>query len=901
MLLLLSGFVFWGAVANNLHLYQAGRKAFSVGLYSIALENFNQYLEGDSIEKKVDAVYLSGISAYYLKDYKNSLSYLASIEINFPDSGYVGNSFYWMGLNYYYLKDYEESIYRFSNNISIKSKYTDISWLYKALANIQLGKAIAAEICLNNIVDNPDAENRYKEEALYRLATLYLEGHDISSAVNTLNMIIFDFPNSKYYEESLSLLSDSYFILKEWPSAERSYKLLLKYKPGSETINKRLATIMWNIGEISQSKEYLIYCDENFDINKDILSMLGDVYISEGSLNEALTIYKRVETISSLSQDETDENRYRLGSLFYQLDNFDKAFNLFSLVYTKESLYFTILSGLKAERDVLPAIKKLNFQYRGDDYSFDSINRYINYLDMNSKTTELESFLIYITEIYPEEVTYSLTYGELLLESDRLDESLKYLSRGYNKDSIYYSNLSYKIGWIYYSKGEYARSISYFSQLKDTDDDYIKALYSESIAQYQIGELNKGRDGFLQLLALDTVYNGEISFYLGLIEKDSFRYENALGYFRSSMNNESLYIDSLNNIAWSYYHLKEYEKALEIYIDLDNSFNAANCYLFMEMYEESLLLYLDVVRDGGSLKSSAYYKSIEILFLLAREDEAFELVKKYLHDFPDSDLPGEVILANGDNSLYENSLDNAIKTFNMVMKLFPVGKEWFKARYRLAECYYLKKNYNRSIDIYIDSISSKDSYSSDSINHIVDILSEVSNPDLTGNTKLKLDSRNDKVRVIPIYIEYIRQGINRDNSLEDIENLISIARTRDEIDQLIYLKSLYYYGVDMVEDAEKTLKLILSRPEAGDDVKVDTIMLQAQILSDKGRNTDAIDLYLKLYINFTKMREKASHALYKALLLTKKYEDSDMEEKIVRILKNEYEDTSWGRRGLDEK
>ncbi len=907
LLLLLLIICLFNSAANSLQLYQAGKKAFSVGLYSIALENFDIYLKEDVIDKRVESLYLSGISAYYLKKYRSSLTYFEALKNEYSNSVYVNKSLYWTGLNYFYLEDYNNASIWFLENSEVGSNYKDISLLFNALSNLKLNNREIAKNSFNKIIDDPETKGRYKEEAIYRLATLYLEDNKLNKCINLLNFIILDYPDSKFFNDALSILADSYFSLKEWQSAERAFLLLLEFEDNKKYY-KRLATISWNLNKLDESKKYLEYYDANYGEDKDVLFMLGDLYSKEQNISNAILVYRRIENSILLNSQEVKENNYRIGTLFYIDNNFTQAYEYFSLGDSKNSLYFTVLSGLNSDQEVSEFIETLNRKYPGDRLSLDVINRYINYLEENSKNSELEELLIYVTETYTDNISYSLTYGELLLESNRMDESLKYLSKGYKEGSVYYSNIAYKIGWIYYGKGEYSRSIEYFNKINSSDDDYIKALYSKSIANYKMNNLDIGKNGFLELLELNTEYNEEISFYLGLIEKDKYQYEEALKYFNISKNKESLFIDSMDNVAWSYYHLKDYQNALNIYTELWEltgrtiySFNSANCFLYMENYEEALNLYLTVLKEASTLKSSSYFKSIEILFILERDTDAYRLVKQYNSEFPDSDLPGDVIITEADNRLFLNSIDKAIETYNEVMDIFPLDNYWYKARYRLAECYYLKSEYRRSINNYISSIKDNDLYSENSVKEIKSIMSELVDPLLSKEIKVLLDKNiTEKHRVIPIYTECISQGIVGDDPLKDIDELIQISRNRDEINRLIYLKSLTYYNLGDLEQSTQGLKTILSRPEVLDDDKIDSIMLQAQILDDMDLGGQAVELYLKLYINYSDKTTKASYALYKGLLITRKLDDARLEEKIIKIITSEYSDTVWGRRGLGE-
>lgn len=893
--------------ARDMQLFDAGKKAFSVGLYSIALENLTQFLDDrDGNDKEDDAIYLCGISSYYLKKYSKSLTYLEALHSDYPSSPYLKKSLYWAGLNNYYLKRYDQAIKWFLLDGESGSKYVDISNLYCALSYIKKGQPENAKNHFLKVIENPDAEDKYIEESLYRLATLYLEEENPNRAINYLNRIIFDYSESKYYIDSLSLLGESYFLLNEWDSAKRTYMLLLDNSSEFKEISyKRLSSIFFNLGDLERSRDYLELYIKDFSDDIDVLTMLADITIKLGDNTRAIELLYDLNSKES-SKEAIKENNYKLGTLYYKSGEYKQAYESFLKVETRESLYFSSLSGIKLDKDIMPLVIKFNDLYYNDKYTLDINNRYINFLERVKRKDKLEDLLKYITKKYPENITYTLSYGEFLLEERRFEESLKYLSKGYREGSEYYSNISYKIGWIYYNKGEYSRAIKFFDSIKRDDREYLKALYSKSIAHYQIGNIKRGREGFIELLESDSIYKPEVSFYLGMIEKDRQSFKNAISYFNKSKVKSELYRDSLDHIAWSYYHLKEYKKALEIYKELSSgktsiyTFNAANCYFYLGDYPNALELYKDVALEDNKLKESAYYKVIEILFYLDRDEEGIDYVKKFYSQVPKSDKSFDVIFNIGDNRLYNGDLDGALEIYNKILEIFNPGKNWEKARFRKGEVYFLKEDYKKSSEIYLLSIITEDSYYRESVYELVKLLSKVSNPRFTKEVITNLEeSLEDKTRVIPLYTEDIRQTIINENTLERIDGLLSISRDRDEIDNLIYLRALHLYTVNDLEKASEAITPLLTRSEVVSDTKIEALLLQASIYEKKEMGREAIDLYLKLYLNFSKKRERASYALYKGLMITEDINDKELYNKLYNILKSEFSDTIWGKRGLN--
>lgn len=883
-------------VAENITLYGAGKKAFSVGLYSIALENFQQYLDDDGLEKRVEALYMSAISHYYLKQYKNSLTYLEGVSTEYPTSLYKNRSHYWFALNYYYLDRYNEAITEFAISARDKS-YRDVSNLYIALSHIKLGSISSAIEAFEIVKKTPDVKPQFLEEAIYRLASLYLEDGKLNQSIIELNKIVLDYPTSKYYNDALKMLSDTYFLLEEWESAERSYELLMDLKPDREYLFKRLSVIKWKLGYDDQALEYLTQYDIQFGDDLDVLNMLGDIYYRQAEFNNAVNIYQRVDKIDSADRDE---NYFRLATSYYKMEDFSSAYEYYSFGEGVQNYYYAILSGLKSEKDVIQDILEMNRKYPGHELSIDTANRVINIYEEMESIGDLEGFLLDLTFLYPENIEYALTLGEIYLEQAKYDDSLKYLSSGYSDDSEYYQSISYKVGWIYYHKEELQRSITYFDRVLEGSEDYFKALYSKAIALYRLGEIKIGQEHFEKLLEYDTPFTEEVSYYLGQIYKEDYDYNSALEYFRVASNKESLKTESLTNMAWSYYQLEDYESALLLYKELGNSFNVANCYLNLKGYEDALKYYLNHINEGGEFRESSYYKVIEIFYLLNRDDEAWESIKEFHTNFPSSSLPQDLIINEADNRMYGGDTEAGLILYEKILNFFQGDKVWYKARFRKAEAMYKKELYRESLELYVSSVISNDKYADESVYRCVDILNELLNPKLTTYVKTLIDEKSgDRSSLVPIYITYIEQFIGKDDTLLIIERELGVTERRDESHKLIYLNALYYYTRGNYDSAEKHLLPLMSRGEVEDKLKIDATTLQGELMTIRGQYEEVIDLYLKLYLTYSDYDEPISLILYKALELAKEIE-SPLKEQIINILRTEYSDTYWGSRTDEE-
>lgn len=874
---------------GDMQLFNAGKKAFSVGLYKIAIENFQSFLEDSYNDPNSDdAIYLTAVSKFYLKDYNNSLSYLEGILEDYPSSPYTKNSYYWLGLNKFYLNDFKGSI----NDLHISmesSSYEEISVLYSSLAYTQLGERDKAKEILLKLTENRDAPQGYREEALYRQAILHLEDKNNNRAIISLNTLILDYPDSKYYLESLHLLGETYFLIGEWGSAKRSYLLLIEEEEDKGNIYKRLATISWELNEVTQSISWLTKYKEDYGFDHQVEYMLSDIYLKSSMYELAKRSLLELYNLGDRGI-KRDEIAYKLGVIYYKDGNYKEAFKYFSSLNTLESNYYSAISGLESNNSIKKYIMSLNSNHRGDKLTLDANNRYINSLK-SGNSREIEEALIYLTDIYPENISYSLTLGEYYLEKGLWDKSIRYLSKGYTRNSKYYSEISYKLGWIYYNKGEFDRAIAYFNKPVRRDKEYGKARYSKGIALYKLGKIDKGERTFKDLLENTREYNKEVSFYLGLIEKDRKNYSKAINYFNISVEAPELEVDSLSNIGWCYYLQRDFENAYTTYSRLSklNSdpiyiLNSGNSLYYLEKFEDSLSKYREVY-PVKEYQESANYKIIEILFKLNRDKEAVDwALNSSVNSF-------NQLLSIGGDFLNIGEYQRAEAIFNSVAKESS-GDFNIKARSSIGKLHFLRGEYQNGFDIFINLILSSEKESI--LEEFLSSVKTINDPILITELLEKVEATGKRKLFIPIYIEIFNNLAYRGNYLEIVEDLLGKVTDRRYFYNLSYIQAYYLYSSNRSSEAKPLLKAILESDSVGNDLKGDSILVLGDILDREGLKEDAASLYLNLYLN-NPNSELVPEALYRAYLVLSTY-DIDQARKVSSILKNEYSESIWKKK-----
>jgi tetratricopeptide (TPR) repeat protein len=193
--------------------------------------------------------------------------------------------------------------------------------------------------------------------------------------------------------ESYFIDGQKFFLLEDYASALRSFKLAVELYPENAAINYKIAQIQNLQGNTSEALIYIDIALKNDSNNRYYYELAAEIYREIGDFNEAAKVYENLlETTPEAIDVYVD-----LAEIYIYLNNNDKA--LFALEKAEETLGIT--------PEIISEKQKILLQ---QDRLEDAINEGLK-----------------LTEAYPEEPSFIISLSNILISLDRPQEAADYL------------------------------------------------------------------------------------------------------------------------------------------------------------------------------------------------------------------------------------------------------------------------------------------------------------------------------------------------------------------------------------------------------------------------------------------------------------------------------------------
>jgi TolA-binding protein len=228
----------------------------------------------------------------------------------YPRSKFTPQALFIIGMSSYYLGDYTKAIPKFENLLLVfpKSKFVNEAKLYWALSLIATGDYNNALLKLEDLQTGyagKKSSGTIIELAQFKTAEIYLLRRDNNQAVREFQSFINQYPKSEYYLKSLLLLADSYHAINNYPDAIANYQKYL---------------------EKTKIKTDDVKYDTSSERNKAVLS-IAECYIESNQETLGLKILDDIAQNDTIkSRQKLDSKSYLdLGKLFMQINDLPKA------------------------------------------------------------------------------------------------------------------------------------------------------------------------------------------------------------------------------------------------------------------------------------------------------------------------------------------------------------------------------------------------------------------------------------------------------------------------------------------------------------------------------------------------------------------------------------------------
>jgi len=274
--------------------------------------------------------YLLGKMLLVDGDYISSIKELNSILNASPENGWGGISLLTLYWNYIQLGE-REGANRIFQRLQKLDRFDDektfIQWLNAEMFNTE-GEVLEALPYYFNILNTP-----FREKALFQIGKGYFLENKFRESITNLDILLLEFPNSKYLDESLLIKGECLAKSGNLDQALETYNLIVRQN--RKNVWHLFALIQ--VGTVYSSRNEQAKAESSF---KKVLEdfpnhplfhhaalQLGHVNFNKKNLAEAAQYYSIVLKGNIL--ELFGQAYFSLGEIFYQQGKFEKALQNF--------------------------------------------------------------------------------------------------------------------------------------------------------------------------------------------------------------------------------------------------------------------------------------------------------------------------------------------------------------------------------------------------------------------------------------------------------------------------------------------------------------------------------------------------------------------------------------------
>lgn len=642
--------------------YNAGMDAYNKQLYVDAQKIFQKIIDDYGIEDELyaSACYYSANSFLKMGKKDEALTGFEFIVNNVIWSKFREESLFTLGLIYFDLnryalcrKNYMMLIYQYPNSDYIG---TSMYWIGEAFAaDGRLDEAV--EFLTQAIEDK--SSNRFKDYALYALASIYEKMGDYENAV-------------KYYDQLLTFHSTSSLALQAQIRIGVCYFYLKDY------YNSILELSNPDLQELS-----------NEDLSEAIYLLANSNYRVEEYSNAA-TSYS--EIISRFPNSQYYRNaQYGLAWSLFQQSKFNEAYDVFN----------TLSEG----QDSI-AIK--SFVWKGES------KRYVG----NSKEALniFENFL----KKYPDNSYSALVeslIGLIYFEQNKFDLSEQYLINGTASDDPVTRAKSFTmIGEIELRKKNYIKARGNFEpaiRITEAESDvHLRAMLGMGVSLFHLGEYDKAVEYLREAENLNPAFEPDkINFYMAECYFNLGKYQEALSRYNLIKSNEEEYVlqvmyskgycqFNLGNYSNAAYQFSEFiEKYPNDERTTDAKLRLADSYFGSRNFSAASRIFKQLFQTGkySSEDPYTYFQYAQALYKSGETNSAIEEFRNLQKKFPQSKYAESSLFTIGFIKFQEGEYKDAINEYRYVIHSYRNTSLSPVIYYSIGDAYFNLEMYDSAI------------------------------------------------------------------------------------------------------------------------------------------------------------------------------------------------------------
>ncbi len=537
-------------------------------------------------------------------------------------------------------------------------------------------------------VDKAEISDHYRDEYLFKLGYSYLRTNDPKSADKSLALIRDS--NSLYHPPATYFRSHIAYTSGDYRKALKGFKILRDDPTFKSIVPFYIAQIYYLEGEDDKLMEMApgLLSTANVKRGPEIARMIGETYFKSKQYKEAVSYLQhytektrtaitrhdyyqlayasyKVNDYSNAIEyfnrcigpsDTLSQNAfYHLGDCYIQTGQKKFALNAFHSAY-KEGYDFPI------KEDALFNYAKLSYELSYNPYNeaVRALKQYIAEYPSSSRLDEANTYLV-----------------NLYMSTKNYKEALTSLATIRNKDARllpYEQRLNYYRGIEEFNDGKYQDAAQFFG--KAAQDNFDKSIHAAAI-----------------------FWEGECDYRIA-------QYEKAIEKFRQfqltpGSHGLDLYPQADYVIAYSYFKLKDYEKAIVSFRKLftnrdrtdektlnDAYLRTGDCYYVTRNYAEAIDYYGKAARMNRSDRDYALYQTALAYGASGKLQEKANSLESLISDHSASAMQPQARYELGLTWLALRNDAQAIKSFQGLMEKYPGSRHVKDALLRTGLIYY---------------------------------------------------------------------------------------------------------------------------------------------------------------------------------------------------------------------
>jgi len=701
------------------NLFEAGKKAFQDGLYVMAGRNFRQLVDQYPDSPLADdADYLSGVSDFYLEEFRSCIAALDNYAGKYPRSDNNRRVSYWLGSAHFQLQNYPDALSHLKAQVEKypdEQPYFDHSLLLKGMVEENLSNWAAARSSYGRLLERESAQYLWPE-ALYRVGGLALRFSDYSEALTAFARILIEFPNSQYAGEAVFFVGECNFFLGRYAEAERSYRTVLAAEPPPEQQETGLYRLAIILAEQGRGVEALEFCDElelRFPRGQyiDLLIRLkADMLFDLERYDQAFAAYS--EALAAATGTEERQVIYHNmglsaflnGNIRRSIEPLEKALQGRSEI-SEQSLFrlAAALTELGSKEQAVLRYEEFRKRFPASQAREEATRMLASLYQDGGDLEQAEGMYTELITRYPDspyQDEYLFKRGSSHLQRDASAAALSdfFSLTQMWPNSPYIAESRYNIGYIYSRRGEYKRALPFFEQAlkaNPSSEPAGRSILAAGVCAFNAGEYSQAIQWFGKNTASGAAWAGESWFYLGRTHYKLEQLEDAAGSFAraaellggTSQGEEALFWKGLCQ-----FRLDRLIPAKETFLMLtalypggrrvaESYYRAGICASQLDSYPESIDYYgkaLQAVRSLGaeyrdSLNQEILYQKGFALLQSGERDRSVATYETLSREYPNSTLASEAFFKIAEEDFRAGNYRNAERGFLQVRKRFPAS------------------------------------------------------------------------------------------------------------------------------------------------------------------------------------------------------------------------------------